>query len=196
MVFNIIEFSNYEVTKGGIVYNRYHKPVRRKWLGDHIYVTLNDTNNKIRTVRVDKLVYQTYIENPQHDYELEHIDGNQANCKLENLKYININKEDETIMKLIFEGTQQQIKQEMEDWLNELNKQESLKNVSTKLSQHNLWLTPNENDVLPISVVKQTCQLEGHDWKVFKQELQTCGVKEKRTSKACMLTNLELIKED
>lgn len=91
---------------------------------------------------------------------------------------------DETSMKLIVEGTQQEIKQE------------SLKNVSTKLSQHNLRLTPNENDVLPISVVKQTCQLEGHDWKVFKQELQTCGVKEKRTSKASMLTNLELIKED
>lgn len=184
MVFNIIDFSNYEVTKGGIVYNRYHKPVRRKWLGDHIYVTLNDTNNKIRTVRVDKLVYQTYIENPPYDYELEHIDGNQANCKLENLKYININKEDETSMKLIVEGTQQEIKQE------------SLKNVSTKLSQHNLRLTPNENDVLPISVVKQTCQLESHDWKVFKQELQTCGVKEKRTSKARLLTNLELIKEN
>lgn len=91
---------------------------------------------------------------------------------------------DETSMKLIVEGTQQEIKQE------------SLKNVSTKLSQHNLRLTPNENDVLPISVVKQTCQLEGHDWKVFKQELQTCGVKEKRTSKVRMLTNLELIKED
>lgn len=89
MVFNIIEFSNYEVTKGGIVYNRYHKPVRRKWLGDHIYVTLNDTNKKIRTVRVDKLVYQTYVQNPPYKYDLEHIDGNDANCKLENLKYIN-----------------------------------------------------------------------------------------------------------
>lgn len=98
MDFNIMEFSNYEVTKGGIVYNRYHKPVRRKWLGDHIYVTLNDTNNK--------------------------------------------------------------------------------------------------TDTLPISVVKQRCQLAGHDWKVFKQELQTCGVKEKRTNKARLLTNLELIKED
>lgn len=37
-------------------------------------------------------------------------------------------------MKLIFEGTSQQIKQEMEHWLNEVNKQESLNNVSTKLS--------------------------------------------------------------
>ena len=103
---------------------------------------------------------------------------------------------EETIMKLIFEGTQQQIKQEMEQRLNELNKEESLNNVSTKLSQHNLKLTHNKTDTLPVSVVKQMCQLEGHDWKVFKQELETCGVKEKRTSKARLLTNLELIKED
>lgn len=73
---------------------------------------------------------------------------------------------------------------------------ESLNNVSTKLSQHNIKLTNSETDTLPVSVVKQRCQLEGHDWKVFKQELQTCGVKEKRTSKARLLTNLELIKED
>lgn len=99
-------------------------------------------------------------------------------------------------MKLIFEGTPQQIKQEMEHWLNEVNKQESLNNVSTKLSQHNLRLTQNENDMLPLGFVKQACQLEAHEWKVFKQELQTCGVKQKRTTNARMLTNLKLIEED
>lgn len=98
-------------------------------------------------------------------------------------------------MKLIFEGTSQQIKQEMEHWLNEVNKQESLNNVSTKLSQHNLRLTQNENDMLPLGFVKQACQLEAHEWKVFKQELQTCGVKEKRTSKVRVLTNLKRIEE-
>lgn len=99
-------------------------------------------------------------------------------------------------MKLIFEGTSQQIKQEMEHWLNEVNKQESLNNVSTKLSQHNLRLTQNENDMLPLGFVKQACQLEAHEWKVFKQELQTCGVKEKRTSKVRLLTNITFIKEE
>lgn len=99
-------------------------------------------------------------------------------------------------MKLIFEGTSQQIKQEMEHWLNEVNKQESLNNVSTKLSQHNLRLTQNENDMLPLGFVKQVCQLEAHEWKVFKQELQTCGVKEKRTSKVRVLTNITFIKEN
>lgn len=99
-------------------------------------------------------------------------------------------------MKLIFEGTSQQIKQEMERWLNEVNKQEPLNNVSTKLSQHSIRLTQNEKDVLPLSFVKQACQLEKREWKVFKQELQTCGVKEKRTSKVRVLTNLKLIKEE
>lgn len=99
-------------------------------------------------------------------------------------------------MKLIFEGTSQQIKQEMEHWLNEVNKQESLNNVSTKLSQHNLRLTQNENDMLPLGFVKQACQLEAHEWKVFKQELETCGVKEKRTSKVRLLTNITFIKEE
>lgn len=88
MIFNIIEFSNYEVTKGGIVYNRYHKPIRRKWVGNNIYTTIYDTNKNARTVRVDKLVYQTYVQNPPYNYELEHIDGDAANCRLENLKYI------------------------------------------------------------------------------------------------------------
>lgn len=93
MCFNIIEFSNYNVTKGGIVYNRYRKPVRRKWSGSHIYVTLNDTHKNTRMVRVDKLVYQTYVQNPPYEYELKHIDGDDANCKLENLKYVPLNKE-------------------------------------------------------------------------------------------------------
>lgn len=94
MVLNIIEFSNYQVTKGGIVYNRYKKPTKRKWVGNNIYTKIYDINNKQRLVRVDKLVYQTYVQNPPYDYELEHIDGDEANCKLENLKYIPLNKED------------------------------------------------------------------------------------------------------
>lgn len=182
MVFNIIEFSNYEVTKGGIVYNRYHKPVRRKWVGNNIYTKIYDTNKKARTVRVDKLVYQTYVQNPPYNYDLEHIDGNNANCKLENLKYISpkqrgVNKYESNNQVPAHDDT-------LED------------SVTHKLSQHNIRLTQNDNDVLPLSVVKQACQLEGRDWKLFKQELDKCGVKQKRTNKTRMLTNITFIKED
>lgn len=182
MVFNIIEFSNYEVTKGGIVYNRYHRRVKRRWFSNHIYVQIKDANKNSRKVRVDKLVYQTYVQNPPYNYDLEHIDGNDANCKLENLKYISpkqkgVNK---------YESNNQ-----------EPTHDETLEDrVTHKLSQHNITLTQNEKDVLPISLVKKACQLKAHDWKVFKQELQTCGVKEKRAAAGRYLTNLKLRKED
>ena len=99
-------------------------------------------------------------------------------------------------MKVNFEGTPQQIKQEMEHWLNELNKQESLNNVSKTLSQHSIKLTQNDEDLLPLGFVKQACQLEKRDWKLFKQDLEKCGVKEKRTSTSRLLSNLKLIEED
>ena len=174
MVFNIIDFSNYEVTKGGIVYNRYHKPVRRKWVGNHIHVRLNDTSKKAHTVRVDKLVYQTYVQNPPYNYELEHVDGNQANCRLENLKYI---------------SPKNKVKTERVDEISE-------DRVSKTLSQHSIKLTQNDEDLLPLGFVKQACQLEKRDWKLFKQDLEKCGVKEKRTSTSRLLSNLKLIEED
>lgn len=99
-------------------------------------------------------------------------------------------------MKVIFEGTPQQIKKEMEHWLTELNKQESLNNVSKKLNRHNITLTQNDEDLLPLGFVKQVCQLEKRDWIMFKHELENCGVKEKRTSTSRLLTNLKLIEED
>lgn len=103
-------------------------------------------------------------------------------------------------MKVTFTGTPQQIKKEMINWLSS-NQYTTLNetltdNVTHKLSQHSIRLTQNENDVLPLSFVKQACQLEGRDWKLFKQELEKCGVKQKRTNKLRMLTNLEFIKEE
>lgn len=103
-------------------------------------------------------------------------------------------------MKLTFTGTPHQIKKEMAQWLSD-NQQTDLNetltdSVTHKLSQHNIRLTQNENDVLPLTLVKQACQIEGRDWKLFKQELEKCGVKQKRTNKTRMLTNLTFMKED
>ena len=163
---------------------------------------LFEVTDKAHYVKYNELVEMAHNQGLNINelcYELCQLEGVKmkwSNQRCNQGRIYGLKIKEETGMKLIFEGTQQQIKQEMEQRLNELNKQESLNNVSTKLSQHNLRLTQNEKDVLPVSVVKQLCQLEGHDWKVFKQELQTCGVKEKRTSNARLLTNLELIKED
>ena len=103
-------------------------------------------------------------------------------------------------MKVTFTGSPQQIKNEMIKWLS--NNQETTHNktlednVSRKLNQHKIKLTQNENDVLPIGFVRQSFQLNGRDWKLFKHDLEACGVKEKRTSKIRLLTNLKLIEED
>lgn len=100
-------------------------------------------------------------------------------------------------MKVSFEGTPQQIRTEMLQWLSTDQKNTAVKyRIFRKLSQLNIRLTQNENDVLPLSLVKQACQLEGRDWKLFKQELEKCGVKQKRTNKTRMLTNLTFIKEE
>lgn len=92
MIFNIVEFSKYRVSRDGILYNKYNRSIRRKWVGDNIYVQILDNFNNVRTVRLDKLVYQTYVQNPPYEYDLEHIDGNQANCNVENLFFKKIDK--------------------------------------------------------------------------------------------------------
>lgn len=103
-------------------------------------------------------------------------------------------------MKVIFEGTPQQIKKEMEHWLSTNQAATRTERVEarvvSKLKQHNIKLTQNDDDLLPLGFVKQVCQLEKRDWILFKHELEKCGVKQKRTTNARMLTNLKFIEED
>lgn len=100
-------------------------------------------------------------------------------------------------MKVSFEGTPQQIRTEMLQWLSTNQKRTDVKyRIFRKLSKNNIKLTQNENDVLPLGFVKQACQLNGSDWRLFKQDLEKCGVKQKRTNKTRMLTNITFIKED
>lgn len=103
-------------------------------------------------------------------------------------------------MKVTFTGTPHQIKKEMTQWLSnnqETTHNESLcDNVTHTLKHYNIKLTQNEKDLLPLTFVKHVCQLQGHEWLQFKDQLEKCGVKHKRTSKKRALTNLALIKEE
>lgn len=103
-------------------------------------------------------------------------------------------------MKVTFTGTPKQIKKEMKQWLSsnqESTHDETLEDkVTRKLSQHNLKLTDNMEDVLPLTLVKQLCQLTGRDWLQFKDQLEKCGSTETRTGKGRLLTNIIVIKED
>lgn len=99
-------------------------------------------------------------------------------------------------MKVTFNGTPQQVRQEMEEWLSNNQVDTNINDeVLLQLTKHGLKLTNSETDTLHVSVVKQLCQLEGRKWFEFLSKLEQLGVKKIRTSKARMLTNLELIKE-
>ena len=98
-------------------------------------------------------------------------------------------------MKISFEGTPEEIKKEMLQWLTDDQEDMDVKfRALSILDQHNLRLTNFENDKLPQSWVKQRCQLAGQDWFVFLNQLQQLGVKKKRTENTRVLTNLEIIK--
>lgn len=100
-------------------------------------------------------------------------------------------------MKVTFNGTPQQVRQEMEEWLRNNQVDTNINDeVLLQLTKHGLKLTNSETDTLPVSVVKQLCQLEGNEWREFLFQLEQLGVKKTRTSKSRLLTNLELNKED
>lgn len=97
-------------------------------------------------------------------------------------------------MKVIFEGTPQQIRKEMLQWVTDNQVENDVKDSALReLRQHNLILTNNMTDKLPQSQVKQLCQLEGQEWFVFLDQLQQLGVKKKRTPNTRVLTNLKII---
>lgn len=99
-------------------------------------------------------------------------------------------------MKVNFDGTPQQIRKEMLQWLNDNQTDTDMKDkVVHKLSQYNIRLTDNINDKLPQSKIKQLCQLEGQEWFVFLDQLQQLGVKKKRTPNTRVLTNLKIVEE-
>lgn len=100
-------------------------------------------------------------------------------------------------MKVTFNGTPQQVRQEMEQWLSNNQVDTNITDsVLLQLSKRDLKLTNSETDTLPQTMVKQLCQLKGNEWREFLGQLEQLGVKKKRTNKSRLLTNLELIKED
>lgn len=100
-------------------------------------------------------------------------------------------------MKLIFEGTPQQIKKEMAQWLSNNQVDTTINDkVLLQLTKNNLRLTNRNTDTIPASAVKQLCQLEGKEWVEFLGQLEQLGVKKKATNKTRLLTNLKFIKED
>lgn len=79
----------YMITEDGRVYNdktgRYLKPQHNK----KGYLVVRVTVNKIKhTIRIHREVAKAFIENPLNKPQVNHIDGNKENNKVENLEWV------------------------------------------------------------------------------------------------------------
>ena len=83
------EFPNYIITKYGEVYNLKRK---RFLISTRIatgYMSINLSNNKkIKTFNVHRLVALVFLDNPNNLPEVNHIDFDKTNNKIENLEWV------------------------------------------------------------------------------------------------------------
>jgi len=84
----INEFPNYMVTDDGKVFskrsNQYLNPFERN---GYLRVTLCNHQNR-KTKPIHRIVAITYIQNPNNLSEVNHIDGDKHNNKIENLEWV------------------------------------------------------------------------------------------------------------
>ena len=91
---DITDFPNYEVSNLGNVRNKKTKRILKaicvKKKGDYISYEVclyNDTRQMGYNKKIHRLVAQAFIPNPDNRIELDHIDRNSANNKVDNLKW-------------------------------------------------------------------------------------------------------------
>ena len=85
----IKKYPNYYVTKEGLVFssksNKYLKPSfdKQGYARVGIYVG----NYKTKTIKVHRIVAETFIDNPKNKKDVNHIDGNKSNNNVLNLEW-------------------------------------------------------------------------------------------------------------
>jgi len=81
-------FSNYSITKDGVITNLKTGQVKSQWIGAngyrHVDLYLNNKGTKIATHR---LLATHFIPNPENKRTVNHIDGNKLNNSLSNLEW-------------------------------------------------------------------------------------------------------------
>lgn len=85
----IEEFPNYEITRSGMIRNKTTNKIKKISKGYRGYPVVSlrkDGKMYLRTIHI--LLARTFIPNPENKPEINHIDGDKTNYKLENLEWV------------------------------------------------------------------------------------------------------------
>lgn len=98
-------FSNYKITKDGEIYNvldpRKYKMRTQRSLSGYVSITITNDEGEAKSCYVHRLVGMTYIPNPLNLPEIDHINRNRDDNRLDNLRWVdkatqNKNKDNKT----------------------------------------------------------------------------------------------------
>ena len=82
------EFPNYEITIDGRIRHKVKKKIRKTPVGKRGYPVVSlKKNGKFYLRTVHTLIGNTFIPNPHHLPEINHIDGNKLNFNINNLEW-------------------------------------------------------------------------------------------------------------
>lgn len=86
----IKEFPNYYVTDKGEIYNsvtNIYKAIQTNYKNGYQSVILYD-NNRYKRLYIHRLVALAYLDNPLNKEEVNHINGNKSDNRIENLEWV------------------------------------------------------------------------------------------------------------
>ncbi len=95
----LADYPRYKISSDGRVYSLAHQIIMAGSTSPDTtkYVTISGADKKLHTVSVHRLVARAYIPNPHNHPNVTHIDADQANNNVENLKWVKVSYKRNTI---------------------------------------------------------------------------------------------------